>query len=84
MTNTTSLYGRFATKFKIKKKNFYEMHVIIHVLIYLFIIIDVFWLLIMIFIITSISQWCAMLIFPKYIPGMDDSCDNRVVYIYYG
>ncbi len=67
MTNTTSLYGRFATKFKTKKKNFYEMHVVIHVLIYLFIIYCLDWLLMMIFIITSISQWCAMLIFPKYI-----------------
>ena len=38
MTNTTSLYGRFATKFKIKRKKFYEMHIIIHVLIYLFIV----------------------------------------------
>ena len=44
MTNTTSLYVRLATKFKIKKK-FYEMHIIIHVLIYLLCCLDC-WLLI--------------------------------------
>jgi len=79
MTNTNSLYGKFATKFKIKKKNFYEMHVIIHVLIYLFIIIvyglasddDLYYNV-------YITMVCHANISKIY---MDDSCDNNRVYI---
>ena len=74
MTNTTSLYGRFATKFKIKRKNFYEMHIIIHVLIYLFIVFglasdyDLYYNV-------YITMVCHANISKIY---MDDSCDNRV------